>query len=748
MNTGPAAGRNARTAPVGEDRETLVFDVTGMHCASCVTRVEKALSSQPGVAEAVADLLTRSARVRLADRAAETDPARSLTEAAAAAGYRLVLRRPADSPPDAQAQDRRERLFYGRRMAAAAALTVPVMALAMFIPEPGWSRLGQAALSGAVMWAAGLVFHQGTWARLRRRTVNMDVLITLGSSAAWFYSLWALAAGRPVFFETAAAIISFVLLGRYLEARVKERASRAVGNLVEAENREADVRRDGKWTRLPWREIRVGDRVSAAPGSRIPVDGVVVEGTGEVDESMLTGETRPVRRTVGDPVIGGSVNHAGRLIVEATAVGEDSTAARIARLVAEARASKAPIQRLADRVSAVFVPMVIGASLLTLLGWLPWTDAAGAVRNAAAVLIIACPCALGLATPAAIAAVCGRGAELGIIFRSAATLEAMGKLDLAAFDKTGTLTTGRMTLTAVENHHDHPDFLAVIAGVEEAAGHPIGAAVAEGARRRGVTPAEAAEVKVFPGRGAEGTVAGRRVTVGSPELMEERGIAVEQRWRNALEKARRRGETAFAGAWEGTVRGVAAVSDQTRPGAARVVAKLRERGLETAMLTGDHPLPARRVAEELGMERVHTGLLPEDKARLIEMWRAEGGAAAFVGDGINDAPALAAADVGMGMGPGSAMAVRAAPVTLMAGDPAQVVHALDLAERALRGIRQNLWWAFLYNAAAVPLAAAGLLHPMAAAAAMALSSVSVTANSLRIRNWSPADPDAPSGPGC
>ena len=739
-------GSDARTVPVGEDRETLVFDVNGMHCASCVTRVEKALSSQPGVAAATADLLTRSARVRLADRPPETDPARGLTEAASAAGYRLVLRRPETSPPDARAQDRRERRFYGRRSAAAAALTAPAMALAMFVPEPGWSRWGQAALSGAVMWAAGLVFHQGTWTRLRRRTVNMDVLITLGSSAAWFYSLWALAAGRPVFFETAAAIISFVLLGRYLEARVKERASQAVGNLVEMENREADVRRNGEWVRLPWREIRVGDQVSVPPGARIPADGTVVEGSGEVDESMLTGETLPVLRAAGDPVIGGSVNQAGRLIVEATAVGEDSTAARIARLVAEARASKAPIQRLADRVSAVFVPMVLGASLLTLLGWLPWTDAADAVRNATAVLIIACPCALGLATPAAIAAVCGRGAELGIIFRSAETLERMGKLDLAAFDKTGTLTTGRMTLTSVQNHPAHPDFLAAIAGVERAAGHPIGEAVAEGALRRGAVPAEAENVVVFPGLGAEGTVAGRRVTVGSPELMEQQGIAFDEQWRTALEEARRRGETAFAGAWEGQVRGVAAVSDRPRPSAKRVISQLRERGLETAMLTGDHPLPARRVAGELGVERVHARLLPQDKARLVEQWRAEGRTAAFVGDGINDAPALAAAEVGMGMGPGAAMAVRAAPVTLMSGDPAQVIHALDLADRALRGIRQNLWWAFLYNVAAVPLAAAGLLNPMAAAAAMALSSLSVTANSLRIRNWKPADSDAPPAP--
>lgn len=732
-----AAGHSP-TAPDGSGRGTLVFDVEGMHCASCVTRVEKALSAQPGVAEASADLLTRTARVRLAHRPPAADPTRALMEAAAGAGYPLTLRRRNDGPSSPQARDRKERRRYGRLFAAAAALAVPTAFLGMFLPDPAWSRAAQAVLSGAAVWGTGLVFHKTTWTRLRRGGVGMDALITLGSSAAWFYSAARAPSGEPVFFETAAVIVAFVLLGRYLEARVKARAAQAVENLVEWETWDALVLRDGEWHPLPCRLIRVGDKTSVSPGARIPVDGVIIEGSGEVDESMLTGESRPVPRTVGDPVIGGSVNHAGRLVVEATAVGEDSTAARIARLVDEARASKAPVQRLADRVSAVFIPVVIGLASLTLLWWMLRADPATAVRNATAVLIIACPCALGLATPAAITAVCGRGAELGIIFRSAEVLERMRKLDLAAFDKTGTLTTGRMTLTAVEHDPAHPDFLAAMAGVEQAAGHPIGAAVAEGSRKRGVVPAAAQDVTAFPGRGAEGTVEGRRVTVGSPEFMEQRGIVVGDRWKEVLESARRRGETAFAGAWEGKVRGVAAVRDRPRPGADRVLAALRKRGMETAMLTGDHPLPARRVAGELDVEKVHARLLPEDKARLIEQWRAQGRAVAYVGDGINDAPALAAAAVGMGVGTGTGMAVEAAPVTLMSGNPAQVIHALDLADRALRGIRWNLGWAFFYNTAALPLAAAGLLNPMAAAAAMALSSVSVVANSLRIRNWSPA----------
>lgn len=718
---------------------TLVFDAAGMHCASCVTRVEKALSGQPGVEEASADLLTRSVRVRVAERP-PADLTGALREAAAGAGYPLTLREPDGERPSGRSRERRERRFYGRRWAAAAALAVPTAVLGMFVPDPAWSRPAQAVLSGAVVWGAGFVFHKTTWTRLRRGAVSMDTLITLGSLSAWFYSVAGIWSGGPVFFETAAVIITFVLLGRYLEARVNARAAQAVERAAQWLTGEAEVLRDGEWRTLPRGLIREGDKVSVAPGARIPVDGIILDGASEVDESMLTGESLPAPRTVGDPVIGGSVNHTGRLVVEATAVGEDSVAARIARLVAEARASKAPIQRVADRVSAVFVPVVIGLASLTLLGWLIWADPATAVRNAAAVLIIACPCALGLATPAAITAACGRGAELGIIFRSAEVLERMEKLDLAAFDKTGTLTTGRMTLTAVEHDPAHPDFLAVVAGVEAATGHPIGTAMAEGARKRGAIPAPAEDVIAFPGLGAEGTVDGRRITVGTPELMEKRGAVVGDRWKAVMEEARQRGETAFAGAWEGEVRGVAAVRDRPRPGAARVIAGLRERGLETAMLTGDHPLPARLAAEELGVESVRARLLPEDKARLIGEWRAQGRSVAYVGDGINDAPALAAANVGMGVGTGSAMAVEAAPVTLTSGAPAQVIHALELAARALRGIRWNLGWAFFYNAAAVPLAAAGLLNPMAAAAAMALSSLSVVANSLRIRNWSPAAP--------
>ena len=396
----------------------------------------------------------------------------------------------------------------------------------------------------------------------------------------------------------------------------------------------------------------MGDHVEVVPGGRVPVDGTVIEGAGAVDESMLTGEPVPVAREVGDRVVGGTVNQTGRLVVEVTEVGDDTVLAEVVRIVEAARASKAPIQRLADRVSGVFVPAVVVLAVGALVGWLISTgDLTTALRNAVAVLIIACPCALGLATPTAIAVGAGRGAELGVVFRSAEVFERMEKLRRVAFDKTGTLTTGRMTLTHVEA--DDPGFLARVAGVEGGTGHPLGEAVERGARLRGVTPAPATGITLFPGMGAEGMVEGTLVTVGTPALMDRRGIRVSPRWEQELANSRSRGSTAFAGAWEGTVRGVVAVTDTPRPTAAAAVAALTRRALRPAMLTGDHENSARAVAKDLGITEVYARLLPQDKAALIASWQEEGHPTAFVGDGVNDAPALAAASVGMGTGTGS-----------------------------------------------------------------------------------------------
>ena len=720
------------TPPLG-DSETrdVVFKVSGMTCGSCVARIEQVLSVQDGVTGAVVDLASNRARVTLS----ETGSEESITRAVDDIGYRLTALEP-DAPRDVEADDAEERRAGWRRFVVAAALAVPTVVLGMAGSVSEWSGPVQAALSTVVVLWAGRSFHQVAWKRLRRGGASMDTLISLGTLAAWLYSLWALEAGEPLFFETAAAIIMFVLLGRYLEARAKGRASRAVSRLLELGGREARVLRDGRWTTIPIAEIAVGDRVEVVPGGRVPVDGIVVEGVGEVDESMLTGEPVPVARGAGDPVVGGTVNQTGRLVVEVSHVGDDTVLAEVVRIVEAARASKAPIQRLADRVSGVFVPAVVLVALGTVVGWLVATgDVTVALRNAVAVLIIACPCALGLATPTAIAVGAGRGAELGVVFRSAEVFERIEKVRRVGFDKTGTLTTGRMTLTHVET--DEPRFLEWVSGVEGGTGHPLGEAVERGARDRGVIPAPATEVAVFPGSGAQGTVEGVQVVVGTSELMAERGIAIGPRWERELAKARARGSTAFVGAWDGAVRGVLAVTDTVRPTAAAAVAALGRRSMSTAMLTGDHEVSARAVGEELGITEVHARLLPQDKAAFIDSWQEEGVPAVFVGDGVNDAPALASAYVGMGTGTGSDLAIETADVTLMSGNPTQAVTAIDLARRTLRGIRQNLWWAFAYNVAAIPLAVAGFLDPMVASVAMALSSVSVVANSLRIRRWTP-----------
>lgn len=724
--------KTAAAPPPEAAAREVVFEVQGMTCASCAGRVEEALAGREGVVSAAVDLLSNQARVRVTPAAS----AEELAAASAEIGYPMTPKRPARSGRDAVAEDAEQRRAGLHRFLAAAALALPVVVLGMAAPGGGWSGWTQAALStGAVVWA-GRSIHRAAWERLRRGGMSMDSLISMGSLAAWLYSLWALGADRPLFFETGAAIVMFVLLGRYLEARAKGRASQAVSRLLELGGREAKVLRGGAWTVVPIEEVSAGDIVEAAPGGRVPVDGVVVEGEGAVDESMLTGEAVPVHRRAGDRVTAGTVNQTGRLVVEATGVGEDTVLAEVARIVEAARASKAPIQRLADRVSSIFAPAVAAAAAVVMVGWFAAAgDPAAALRNAVAVLIIACPCALGLAAPTAAAVAAGRGAELGVVFRSAEAFERAAKLSRVAFDKTGTLTAGRMTLVHVES--GDPRFLAWAAGVEEGTGHPIGEAVARGARERGVTPAPASGVALFPGLGAQGSVEGVEVTVGTPELMARQGVAVGPRWEKAMESARRGGATVFAGAWGGEVRGIAAVADQPRPSAAAAVAALARRSLRPAMLTGDHEAAARAAAEQVGITEVHAGLRPRGKAAVIAAWQEEGDAAAFVGDGVNDAPALASASVGMGVGTGSDLAVEAADVALMSGNPALAVTAVDLSRRTMRVIRQNLWWAFAYNTAAIPLAAAGLLDPMAAAAAMALSSVSVVLNSLRIRGWKP-----------
>ena len=722
-----------RTLRDSGERE-VVFKVTGMTCGSCVARIEQVLAGQDGVSRAVVDLTSNQARITFTDAGSEESVKRAVGDV----GYDMTILEP-DTPRDAEADDAEERRIGWRRFLLAAVGAVPTIVLGMAGPDVEWNAITQAVLSTVVVVWAGRSFHQVAWKRIRHGGASMDTLISLGTLSSWMYSLWALGADQALFFETAAAIIMFVLLGRYLEVRAKGKASRAVSRLLELSAREARVLKDGTWTTVPIEALVVGDHVEVVPGGKTPVDGVVIEGVSTVDESMITGESMPVRRQPGDRVVGGTVNQTGRLVVQVSHVGEDTLLAEVVRIVEAARASKAPIQRLADRVSGVFVPVVVIVAVATLIGWMViGGDMTTALRNAVAVLIIACPCALGLATPTAIAVGAGRAAELGVVFRSAEVFERIEKLRRIAFDKTGTLTTGRMSL--VHTEAEEPRFLSRVAGVEGGTGHPLGEAVERGARSLGVIPAQASSVVVFPGMGAEGVVDGTMVTVGTTELMDQRGITLGSRWEEELASARAKGLTAFCGAWEGRVRGVVAVADTTRPTAAEAVAAIVRRDLATAMLTGDHEGPAYAVGEELGIAEIHARLLPQDKASLVNSWQEKGEPTAFVGDGVNDSPALATAYVGMGTGTGSDLAIETADVTLMSGNPLLAVTAIDLARRTLRGIRQNLWWAFMYNVAAIPLAVAGLLDPMIASAAMALSSVSVVSNSLRIRRWNPGEP--------
>jgi heavy metal translocating P-type ATPase len=704
-----------------------------MTCASCAVRIERVLGKQEGVDEAIVNLAAHEARVAIDDSVDVT----ALESAVAKIGYSLAERSDVEPPRDIQAMYSDEQRHQFRMFIIAAGLTVPVLVLAMGGFEASWSRWAQLVLTVPVIFYTGLQFHRAAAIRLRGRTANMDTLVSLGTLAAFFYSVWALMAGQPVFFETAAAIITFILLGRYFEARSKQSASQAISRLLELGARDARVERDGETITVPVEELRRGDVMIVRPGEKIPTDGVILEGQSAVDESMLTGESIPVDRRVGDEVIGATVNQHGVLRVRATGVGGDTALARIVHMVEEAQATKAPIQALADRVSGVFVPVVLAISLATFIWWLVvGDDAAAALRNAVAVMIIACPCALGLATPTAILVGSGRGAQLGVVFKSADVFERLEKVDVVAFDKTGTLTTGVMRLAQVEAD-DSTEFLRKVASVEVATGHPIGRAVAEGTEARGIELVDARDVEIVAGKGARGTVEGAEVIVGKPKLAADHGLMVLDAHADAVQAWEAEALTAFVAGWDGQTRGALAVGDTIRPTAPATVAGLQDRGVTVAMITGDNQRTAEAIARELGIDEIKADVLPGEKADVVRGWQSQGHQVAFVGDGVNDAPALATADLGMAVGTGSDVAIEAGDVTLMSGDPALARTAIDLAARTLRTIRQNLGWAFVYNVTALPLAAAGALNPMIASAAMAMSSVSVVLNSLRVRRFKP-----------
>ncbi len=719
--------------------------ITGMHCAACAAKVEQALRSADGVGEASVNFATEQARVVFDDGMLSLE---DLTGVVESIGYGVARPESEEAERERELGALRRRLWFA--LAATAAILVGTHSALLPAAVRPWALL---VLATPVQFWSGWQFYRGAWLALRAGFADMNTLIAVGTSAAYAYSLAVTVtpglvarAGAEVhvYYDTAAMIITLILLGRTLEARAQGRASEAIRRLAGLQVRSAHVIRDGEEVEVPLEEVAVGDILLVRPGDRIPVDGEIVAGESAVDESMVTGESMPVDKGAGDEVVGGTVNQSGAFRFRATRVGAETVLAQIIRLVQEAQASKAPIQRLADRVAGIFVPIVIGIAAVTFAVWL----AAGpnptyAVIAAVSVLIIACPCALGLATPTSLLVGTGRGAELGVLVRSAEALEVAGRLDAVVLDKTGTLTLGQPRLTDVIAAPGWTEdrALALAASVERQSEHPLGQAVVRAARDRDLALAEAEDFRALSGLGVRGRVGGVGALVGSARLLADAGVSTEAISGRA-EALAAEGKTVMLAAADGEAAGVVAVADVARPEAAEAVALLKDLGLSVYMLTGDNARTAQAIASQVGIDEVRAEVLPDQKAEAVKALQNQGQHVAMVGDGINDAPALAQADVGIAIGRGTDIAMEAGDITLVRDDLRLVAEAIRLSRATLSNIRQNLFWAFFYNTAGIPVAAGvlfpiigRLLHPAMAAAAMAFSSVSVVANALRLRGY-------------
>jgi Cu+-exporting ATPase len=716
---------------------TTTFAIGGMHCAACAVRNERTLLKTPGVSAANVNLGTRRARVEF-DETAVSEAA--LREAVIDNGYEVLD----DDAADHRQLLRQEVQTARWRAAAAIVLAIPVMALAMLDIELPWSYLGcnasawiEAILSTIVILGLGRDFHRGMLMQARNLTANMDTLISLGTLAALLYSVWGMYVGSPhLYFETGAVIAALILLGRYFEARSRGQAGDAIEKLMELGAKTARVIGDGQEQDIPIEHVQVGDLLQVRPGEKVPVDGKVTTGSSRVDESMLTGEAMPVAKSTGDDVFGATINVSGAFQMTATKIGEDTVLSQIVRIVSEAQGNKAPIQRLADRVSGIFVPIVLGIALLTAIGWYLGTgDIARSFVPAVAVLLIACPCSLGLATPTAIMVGTGVGARRGILIKDGEALERGRKIDVVVLDKTGTLTEGRPAVTDIISVKDgvgEAEVLRIAATLERLSEHPLGQAIVREANERNIALSDADDFENLAGKGIRGRIGNVLAIVGNMRLMREDGIAVDVAVPQ-IEAHEAAAKTAVVVARNGELIGVIAIADALKADSMPAIAALHAEGIKTAMITGDNAKTARAIADQVGIDEVFAEVLPQDKAEKVRDLQRGGRRVAFVGDGINDAPALAQADLGIAIGTGTDIAIEAGNIVLVKGSPLKIIEALRLSRLTFRTIKQNLFWAFFYNIAAIPLAALGFLNPMIAAGAMAISSVSVVGNSLRIR---------------
>ena len=728
-------------------RQSVTLQITGMHCAACSGRIERTLRKVSGVNEAVVNLALEKATVRYDPAAVTVHDIKKRIETLGFGAHDIAD----ESAVDKEKALSQTELQYQRfRLVLSVLFSLPLLGamifhmagvqgvIASWLMNPYW----QWALATPVQFIAGWQFYRGAYLSLKSGSANMDVLVVIGTSAAYFYSISNIIQNRSdLYFETSAILITLIIVGKLLEARAKGRTSEAIKALLGLQAKTARIFRDGREVDIPAAEVLAGDTVIVRPGETIPVDGIITDGYSSVDESMLTGESLPVDKGVGDEVIGATLNKFGAFRFRATKVGRDTALAQIVRIVEEAQGSKAPIQRFADVVSGYFVPAVVALAVLTFCGWYFFFDAgnfAQALVNFTAVLVIACPCALGLATPTSIMVGTGKGAENGILIKGAQHLENAHRLTTIVLDKTGTITKGQPEVTDVIPFAglSTTEVLTVSAAVEKKSEHPLAQAIVQYTRALGAALPDPEEFTALPGYGVEAIVDSRQILLGTRKLLQERGVDFQEALAD-MERLEEQGKTVMLIAFDKTLAGLIAVADTVTESSAEAVAELKELGLEVWMITGDNERAARAIAASVGISQVLAEVLPEHKAEKVQSLKAQGKIVAMVGDGINDAPALASSDVGFAIGTGTDVAIAAADITLMSGDLKGVVSAIKLSKATMANIKQNLFWALIYNSLGIPVAAAGLLSPVVAGAAMAFSSVSVVTNALRLKNFRP-----------